>query len=209
MKKLIWIAVTAATISGIAAVGAYAHGGATGIVKERMEHMKTMGQSMKELTAMMRGKSEYDAMKVRELATTIAEHGGKKMLEKFPKGSNPPPSEALPSIWSDWDRFAMLSEKVTTYANALAAAAENERPHNQGGMMNGSGGMMQGNQGMMGQSGGMMQEKQGKMKGSGGMMGKDESGPSPEHLSKMPPDAAFMHLARACSDCHQDFRLEK
>lgn len=195
MKKLIWIAVTAAILTGIAVVGAIAHGGATGIVKERMDLMKAMGQSMKELTAMMRGKSDYDAQKVRELATIIAEHGGGEMLEKFPKGSNPPPSEALPSIWSDWDRFTALSEKVTAYANALATAAENERTHNQGGMM-------QGNQGMMSGSGGMM-------KGSSGMMGKDEANPSSDQLSNMPPDAAFMHLARSCSDCHQDFRLEK
>lgn len=175
-------------------VGAYAHTGATGVVKERMDLMKSIGDSMKALTDMMRGKQSYDAKRVRELSGRIGEHGGEKMTELFPEGSLEMPSEALPAIWSDWDRFSALAEQLTSYATALQAAAENER------MAPGSGGMMNGG---MGQGRGMMMNN-----GQGMMMG-GQSKPSAEHLAEMPPDAAFFHLAQTCSACHQDFRKEQ
>jgi cytochrome c556 len=192
-RKTILAAAVAAAL-GAGAATALAHTGATGVVKERMEAMKAMGDSMKELTAIMRGQQDYDAGRVRALATRIGEHGGEAMTELFPEGSLDHPSEALPTIWSNWERFSDLAIRLDDYASALAAAADNQRP---------AGGAMQGQGMMQGQS---MMQGQGMM--SGGMMGTGQ-GPTPEMLAQMPPDAVFLHLADTCSACHQDFRKKQ
>ncbi len=68
--KLTVISVTGALLlAGVA--GAFAHGGASGIVKERMDAMDEMGDVMKSLTAIMRGEKDYDADAVREGAAVI------------------------------------------------------------------------------------------------------------------------------------------
>lgn len=172
-------AALAAMLAGGVA-GAFAHGGATGVVKERMESMEALGDAMKELTAMMRGQRPYGAERVRALAGIIESHGGDALTELFPKGSLDHPSEAVPAIWSNLDRFSAIADRLSEYAAALAKAAGNDRP------AAGAGGMMQG-QGMMGTG----------------------HGPTAEMLVRMPPDAVFLHLADTCSACHQDFRKKQ
>jgi cytochrome c556 len=201
MKRKIFVAATAAAALALASAGALGHSGATGVVKQRMELMDNIGNAMKSLTAMMRGKETYDAARVRDLARLIGDHGGESMTGLFPEGSIMGPSEALPAIWTDWEHFSSLAGQISDYASALEAAAANERAAAGGGMM--------ANQGMMGQGQGMMGGGQGMMMGQGSMMGQSQAGPSVEQLSTMPPDAAFMHLAQTCSACHQDFRKEK
>lgn len=189
MRAMVWslcAAVLAVSVTAAAQRGA-AHVGATGVVEERMDLMKSVGDAMKELTAMMRGRQPYDTDRVRDLAGEIADHGGRSVTDLFPEGSLDHPTEALPAIWSDWDRFSDLAGRMSSYADALVEAADNPRMP---GWVPGAGG-----QGMMGQ--GMM--RQGMMMGRG-------AGPRPEHLAEMPPDAAFFHLADTCSACHQDFR---
>ncbi len=203
MKRKPLIMVTAAMAITLATAGAVAHGGATGIVKERMELMKTIGDAMKSLTAMMRGKETYEVERVRSLARTIGAHGGEKMTALFPDDSLDAPTEAMPTIWTDWERFEGLAGQLSDYATALGAAAVNDRMGPGRGMMD---------QGMgQGQRGGMMMGNgQGMMGGGQGMMmGRGQDGPDPELLATMPPDAAFMHLAQTCAACHQDFRKEK
>ena len=178
------LAAAASAALALAAVGALAHEGATGVVKQRMELMESIGDAMKALTAMMRGKEAYDSERVRALARSIAEHGGERMTTLFPEGSLQHPSEALQSVWTDWERFSVLAGQLTDTATALAAAAGNERAA--------GGGMMQTGQGMPDQ----------------GMMA-SMAAPSAEHLATMPPDAAFAQLARTCSACHEDFRKEQ
>lgn len=192
-RKTILAAALSIALGGVSA--AYAHGGASGVVKDRMELMEVLGDSMKELTAIMSGKQDYDTGRVRTLAGKIGGHGGDAMTKLFPEGSLDHPSEALPAIWADWARFSAIANQLSDYASGLALAAGNDRSvgTNQGGMT--GGGMMGG--GMMG--GGMM---------GGGMMGAGR-GPTPEMLARMPPDAAFLHLADTCSACHQDFRKKK
>ena len=52
-----WLAVAALVLVLVLASGTvYAHRGATGIVKKRMDAMTALGSAMKALTAMMRGK---------------------------------------------------------------------------------------------------------------------------------------------------------
>ena len=195
MKRNLLIAVAAVAALSFSALGVLAHGGATGVVKERMELMDAVGKAMKSLTDMMRGKQEYDVDRVRAAARRIAEHGGESLTELFPENSLEGPTEALPEIWTDWDRFSVLADQLTAYAEALEAAAGNERMQAGGGrMMGGGAAMMGGNQMMMGGNQMMMGGRQ--------MM-------RAEDLASMPPDAAFMHLADTCSSCHQDFRKEK
>lgn len=184
-SRVIVSAATAITIA-LAAAGAFGHGGATGVIKERMELMESIGKAMKSLTAMMRGKEHYDAERVRSLAHTISGHGGENMTKLFPAGSLQSPTEAIPAIWADWERFSALAEQLSAYSTALAAAAGNERRAPGGGMTMG-GGLGQGQ----------------------GMMGQGQARPSAERLSTMPPDAAFMHLAQTCAACHETFRKEK
>ena len=142
MKKSWITGSTIAAAVALATVTAFAHGGATGIVKERMDLMGDLGKNMKSLKSMMSGESAYDAGQVRAVSLAIAGHGGANMTKLFPEGSDHKPTEALPSVWKDWDRFSDLADKLESYAKALEQAAGNERPSQEGGMM--SGGAMMG-----------------------------------------------------------------
>ena len=119
MNRFAWILFGAVLVIP---VGVYAHSGATGIVKERMELMKSIAAQMKIVGDMVKGTRPYDADDVADAADLIAEHAA-NMVEKFPKGSTEHPSEALPLIWEDWDRFQTLSVELKTAANAMAERA--------------------------------------------------------------------------------------
>lgn len=101
---------------------AFAHSGATGIVKERMDMMLEIGDDMELIGNMVRGKTPYDAEAAERAALSIADHAG-AFTAVFPPGSLQHPTEALPAIWDNWDEFADLSEKLKTDANALASVA--------------------------------------------------------------------------------------
>jgi cytochrome c556 len=186
MKRILTAVAGAAAIFSLFHFETSAHSGATGVVKERMELMGSIGDATKALSEMMKGSVEYDAAKVKSLAKTIEGHGGETMTVLFPKDSLDHPSEALPAIWTDWERFAEIADQLSAYAGALGKAADNPRSAASAGMMQGGS--------MMTQGGGMMM--------GGGA-------PSADHLASMPPDAAFMHVAQTCSACHQDFRKKK
>jgi cytochrome c556 len=191
-----------AILAGAAAsVSVSAHSGATGIVGERMDHMKMLSDAVKQLTAMFTGKAPYNAAKVRDLANVVKDHGGATMTALFPKGSIEPPSEAKSEIWTDWQTFQALADQLESFGAGLAAAADNPR----GGMPGGAGLMGQ-QGGMMGQSGqGMMGRN---MMGSGG-----SPGVMPQHsaetFAQMPPDMVFGMVTQTCSSCHTRFRAEK
>ena len=190
---------TGAVVASMIAAAALAHGGATGIVKERMDGMSAMKESMKILTPMMQGKVPYNKQTVRREAEKIGHHAGDAMTKLFPKGSEGKPSEAKPDIWQDWDAFSEMAEQLHTYSEGLALAAGN------GLMMSGSGqgaGMMANSETMMGSS--MMGSE--TMMGGGMMTG---GVPGREELSEMPADGVFMMLSQACSACHTRFRSEK
>ena len=101
-----------------------AHEGASGIVAERMEMMKSLGDAMKRLASMYRGEAPYDPVLVRDAAGIIGRHGGEHMTRMFPSGSHTHPSEALPAIWEDWDRFSELAEELAAHAESLAGSAD-------------------------------------------------------------------------------------
>lgn len=176
---------------------AYAHVGATGVVKERMDIMSSIGKSMKSITEMFQGEKPYDAGTIREAATFIGNHGSEQMTRLFPEGSIEGPTEALPKIWEDWERFSEIADDLTVFANALAAAADNPRGMSGNGMGN-SGPMMGGGQSPM-------------MGGQNPMMGGSGNRPmdDPELLATMPPDASFARLTQTCSVCHTEFRKKQ
>ncbi len=121
-SKAMALAVITALTAGATLV-ASAHEGATGVVAERMEAMESLGDAMKGLAAMYRGRAPYDAAAVRDAAEAIGRHGGERMTALFPPGSLHHPSEAQPEIWEDWERFGELAEDLRVTAAALAAAA--------------------------------------------------------------------------------------
>jgi cytochrome c556 len=195
MKNILMTVVLSVSLVAVGTV-TLAHDKATGVVKERMVLMKNLGKSMKALSQMMRGREPYDAAKVKALAKELADHGSTTLTKLFPEGSLDKPTEARPEIWQDWDKFTALANQLTDYAKALEQAADNDTSMPGPGMGMGNGMMGQGGGRMMGPSGGPM------MQGGTG-------GPSAEHLAQMPPNAAFMNIARTCSGCHQDFRIKK
>jgi len=112
----------------VAAVGvatfatlALAHEGATGVVKERMDLMDSQKKDMKLLNDMAKGKTPFDAAKATAAAADL-ETTAKKIPDLFPEGSTGHPSEALPAIWEEWDRFKGDAKDLEDSANALSAA---------------------------------------------------------------------------------------
>lgn len=99
---------------------ANAHEGAEGVVKERMDAMSAIGKANKPLVAMIRGRTDVDLTVVKDSANIIAENAGEHFSSLFPEGSIGAPSEALPAIWEDWERFSNLSLELETAAMALA-----------------------------------------------------------------------------------------
>ena len=212
---------TGVALVSLFAAAALAHGGATGIVKERMDGMSAMKDSMKILTPMMQGKTPYNAQTVRSEAKKIGRHAGESMTKLFPEGSDGlrgfairslwkqlrhagesmtklfpegsdgKPSEAKSEIWQDWGSFAELARQLESYSEGLVLAADN------GLMMSGSGH----GSGMMGGA---------SMMGGGSMMGAGMMGGSPNQaqFSEMPADGVFMMLSQTCSACHTQFRSE-
>jgi cytochrome c556 len=102
---------------------ALAHEGATGVVKERMDLMKGQAKQMKLIGEMAKGKKPFDAPKAAHAARDI-NISTKKIPELFPKGTDKPPSEALPEIWEDWDQFKGDADKAAKAAETLATTLE-------------------------------------------------------------------------------------
>lgn len=198
-KKLV---LGGAAIVGLSAA-AFAHSEATGVVKERMDAMKSMGEAIKRIRPMMSGEAAYDAAAVREAARVIAAEAGEAMTGKFPEGSTDHPSEVLPRTWEEWERFTQLADQLEMAAKGLALAAGNGL-HGDGHMMSDTSGMMGDNSGMMGGETGMMGDSSGMMMDDGTMPGRM----SVEHIGQMPADGAFMMVTQTCSACHDRYRQD-
>ena len=101
----------------------HGHSGATGIVKERMDIMSDLGDMSKRVADMFKGKSEFDKQILADAADAFSQHGT-RMAELFPdtkESRTGSKTEALPSIWEDWDEF---SKEVTTFID-LSEELEN------------------------------------------------------------------------------------
>jgi cytochrome c556 len=122
--KTTHIVVAALIVSAIAA-NALAHGGATGIVKVRMEAMSKLGKAVKVIAEMVRGKQPYDANAVKSNAMIIKSHSGPAMMKLFPQNSLQKASEARKEIWSNWNEFSELAMRLETLSKGLEIAADN------------------------------------------------------------------------------------
>jgi cytochrome c556 len=103
-----------------------AHSGASGVVKERMEAIKSMGAAMKTIGAMDLGKEKYDAEKARKAARRIGTHAG-EVVALFPDtkdNHNPEVSEAAPAIWGKSDEFSALALKLANSSEQFAQNAD-------------------------------------------------------------------------------------
>lgn len=116
------------TLAGFLIAGAdrvLAHKGATGIVKERMDAMKSLKEDMKAISDMLRGRTAYKGDEVQWRVDRIKAHS-RDFERLFPSGSNAGPSEASPRIWSEWSRFMRQTTDMTAAARALMDAARRE-----------------------------------------------------------------------------------
>ena len=82
---------------------AFAHSGASGIVKERMDMFKKNQDNLKAIKSHI-GSGDYAS--IIKLADEIRDWAV-KMPEYIPEGSNEKPSEASPAIWADPDGLRM------------------------------------------------------------------------------------------------------
>jgi cytochrome c556 len=115
MTKLISIAVAGAFLA-TAALAHEGHDHATGVVKERMIAMTSMGQSLLAISKRLRANKEFE--KIAADAHAIHELAG-KMLQQFPPGSTQFPTAAKPAIWQDWGTFEGRARKLEAEAEKL------------------------------------------------------------------------------------------
>jgi cytochrome c556 len=101
------------------------HQGATGVVKERMDMMAGIGEDMKGIKAMIQGERPFEAQVFTSHAESIR-LAAPRIKNVFPLGSLEHPSEALPRIWEDWDRFTALVDQLTTESERLRDLAESQ-----------------------------------------------------------------------------------
>ena len=182
--KLSHIALFSAAIvlSGGAYFDAFAHKGATGIVKDRMHVMKGMGDSMKLLKKMFDGEVPYDQAKAEAAAASMEKHAGKAMTKMFPKGSMQKPTEATPKIWENWQGFEANAMRLQAYAGALkhslAQLVNAIQPAAAAGDMTDSG-------------------------------AEGDDWPTAANLRDQPPQIAFNYVAKTCKSCHESYRIKK
>ena len=112
--------VTALALSCGFSMLAYAHSGATGIVKERMDYFKQNKDNLKTIKTHFRN-GDLDA--IIPLAKQIRDWA-EKMPAYFPAGSDGKPSEASPQIWLDFSGFERAASANYQDANELVLAAE-------------------------------------------------------------------------------------
>ena len=107
----------------LALVPAFAHESATGIVKERMDAMKSVASATKTIGQTLKGEMAYDAAILREAAELITA-GARLIPALFPENSLHKPTEATPAIWLEWDLFVKSAEEMGAAARQLAETAD-------------------------------------------------------------------------------------
>ena len=97
----------------------YAHEGATGIIKERMDNFATAKKQMRAL----RGALQENSFETVTEITSDMLIWADKIKASFPAGSDNAPSEALPSIWEDEAGFDEAIERYSISILTLQKAA--------------------------------------------------------------------------------------
>lgn len=105
------------------AIAASGHGGATGIVGERMMGMMMLGEQLKLLAPIAEHPAPEDMQTLATAAEMIGMHAGRAMTDLFPEGSLDAPSEARPEIWQRWQEFSGHADHLALLGAELGAAA--------------------------------------------------------------------------------------
>jgi cytochrome c556 len=118
MKKIaipsIAIALTAAAI--------HAHTVENPAVQKRMDVMKEIKGAMGVLGGMAKGALAFDAAAAGAAQNTLIEQSG-MVAATFEANETDPKSEALPSIWENWDTFVEMADDLTFAAEGLDASS--------------------------------------------------------------------------------------
>ena len=115
---------SALLVSGGMTSWVYAHSGAEGVTKERMDMMKGMADAMKTMGAMFKGEAPLEPAVIAEKAGALARHA-EMIPDMTPEGSGHPPSEALPIIWQDWDGYVADAIDLAAEGSKLVKIADN------------------------------------------------------------------------------------
>ena len=100
----------------------YAHEGAKGIIKERMDKFKMSKNLMKKIN---KGLQNDDFLTIEKSAQTLFKWG-KEMPNYFPEGSDTPPSEASSDIWLDPEGFKKAIKNFELASLQLITQSQNK-----------------------------------------------------------------------------------
>ena len=116
-------------MSLLSAPTVFAHKGAMGIVKERMDRFEASEKVTKRIKqALSRGDTAVITAEAEFLVSWARE-----MESYFPKNSNQSPSEAKDDIWLQWDDFVGAIQSFENASKTLIDAAAKEDPRAIGG----------------------------------------------------------------------------
>ncbi len=115
---------------------AFAHGKATGIVRERMDQMVILKDSMKTLKVELSQGEAYDVPTVLNAAQQIEKNGGEALISMFPAGSLTKHSDSLQSVWDKPEEFSALALEMERLAREMAVSvnAGTANVRNEGGV---------------------------------------------------------------------------
>ncbi len=97
-----------------------------GPIEDRQAMMKAMAKNTKELAAVAKGETPFDAAKVKALLQVYVDDSA-KLPTLFPddsKTGGTDPTTAAPKIWEDQAGFKAAAAKLGTDATAALAAAD-------------------------------------------------------------------------------------
>tara|TARA_Y100000991_G_scaffold87465_1_gene65898 strand:- start:27 stop:476 length:450 start_codon:yes stop_codon:yes gene_type:complete len=100
----------------------YAHEGAKGIIKERMDKFKKSKKLMKKIN---KGLQNDNFIIIEKSAQTLL-NWSKEMSNYFPEGSDTPPSEASSDIWLDPEGFKIAIKNFESASLELITQSKNE-----------------------------------------------------------------------------------
>ena len=118
MKNFLLLALSAGLLFSVPVL---AHKGATGIVKERMDNFKASQIALKQIFAASKRNNFEDIVPLANQIKNWAEI----MPTKFPAGTDGPPSEAAPAIWTDFEGFKLAAKENFEAASILEITALN------------------------------------------------------------------------------------
>ncbi|NKB52251.1 MAG: hypothetical protein GKR97_08520 [Rhizobiaceae bacterium] len=115
----------AVSFTAAAVTFAFAHGGATGIVKQRMDSMMVMGKSLDAVADMFKGKTKYDPQLIATSADELRKHAIEieAMFPDTPDSRKGRATEALPEIWERNNEFLSIAAQLAADATELKNAA--------------------------------------------------------------------------------------